>query len=104
MSAAHDHGHSHASAEFSHAFAIGIALNFAFVSIEGFYGWKIKSLALLADAGHNLSDVAGLVLAWGGALAGKLRPTDRVSVGERLRSTHGLVDSCEFDCEFSTCR
>ena len=66
MSAVHDHGHSHAPAQFNRAFAIGIALNIAFVAIEGFYGWKINSLALLADAGHNLSDVAGLVLAWGG--------------------------------------
>ncbi|NMM10998.1 MAG: cation transporter [Polaromonas sp.] len=86
MSAAHDHGHSHAAAEFSRAFAIGIVLNFAFVAIEGFYGWKINSLALLADAGHNLSDVAGLVLAWGGALAGKLRPTDRHTYGWKRAS------------------
>ncbi|MCX7256321.1 MAG: cation diffusion facilitator family transporter, partial [Polaromonas sp.] len=77
----HDHGHSHAPAEFNRAFAIGIALNIAFVAIEGFYGWKINSLALLADAGHNLSDVAGLVLAWGGALAGRLRPDARHTYG-----------------------
>ena len=77
----HDHGHSHAPAEFNRAFAIGIALNIAFVAIEAWYGWKINSLALLADAGHNLSDVAGLVLAWGGALAGKLRPDARHTYG-----------------------
>lgn len=77
----HSHGHSHAPAEFNRAFAIGIALNIAFVAIEGFYGWKINSLALLADAGHNLSDVAGLVLAWGGALAGRLRPDARHTYG-----------------------
>ena len=75
------HAHSHAPAEFNRAFAIGIALNIAFVAIEGFYGWKINSLALLADAGHNLSDVAGLVLAWGGALAGRLRPDARHTYG-----------------------
>ncbi len=74
-------GHDHASADFSAAFAIGIALNIAFVAVEAFYGWKINSLALLADAGHNLSDVAGLVLAWGGALAGKLRPNARHTYG-----------------------
>ena len=51
------------------------------MAIEAFYGWKINSLALLADAGHNLSDVAGLVLAWGGALAGKLRPNVRHTYG-----------------------
>ena len=86
MSAAHDHGHSHAPAEFNLAFAIGIALNMAFVAIEAWYGWKINSLALLADAGHNLSDVAGLVLAWGGALAGKLRPNARHTYGWKRAS------------------
>ena len=81
MSGAHEHGHSHAPADFNSAFAIGIALNIAFVAIEAGYGWKVNSLALLADAGHNLSDVAGLVLAWGGALAGRLRPTARHTYG-----------------------
>ena len=61
--------HDHAPANFNQAFAIGIGLNLVFVGIEAFYGWTVDSLALLADAGHNLSDVAGLVLAWGGALA-----------------------------------
>lgn len=79
MSADHDHGH--APANFNRAFAIGIALNLAFVAIEAFYGWRVNSLALLADAGHNLSDVAGLVLAWGGALAGRLRPDARHTYG-----------------------
>lgn len=75
------HDHSHASANFNRAFAIGIALNTAFVAIEAFYGWRVNSLALLADAGHNLSDVAGLVLAWGGALAAKLNPNPRHTYG-----------------------
>jgi cobalt-zinc-cadmium efflux system protein len=79
MSAGHDH--DHAPANFNQAFAIGIALNIVFVAIEAFYGWRVNSLALLADAGHNLSDVAGLVLAWGGALAGKLRPSARKTYG-----------------------
>jgi cobalt-zinc-cadmium efflux system protein len=79
MSDAHEH--SHAPANFNRAFAIGIGLNTVFVAIEAVYGWKINSLALLADAGHNLSDVAGLVLAWGGALAGKLRPNVRHTYG-----------------------
>ena len=82
----HDHGHSHAPAQFNRAFAIGIALNIAFVAVEGYYGWKINSLALLADAGHNLSDVAGLVLAWGGALAGKLQPDARHTYGFKRAS------------------
>ncbi len=73
--------HHHAPANFNRAFAIGIALNLGFVLIEAFYGWKVNSLALLADAGHNLSDVAGLVLAWGGTLAVKLRPNARHTYG-----------------------
>lgn len=76
-----DHDHDHAPADFNRAFAIGIALNIVFVAIEAFYGWRINSLALLADAAHNLSDVAGLVLAWGGALASKLRPNARHTYG-----------------------
>jgi cobalt-zinc-cadmium efflux system protein len=77
----HDHGHGHGPQNFDRAFAIGIVLNLLFVGVEAFYGWKIDSLALLADAGHNLSDVAGLVLAWGGALAGRLRPDARYTYG-----------------------
>lgn len=86
MSAGHDHHHSHAPANFNAAFAIGIGLNTAFVAIEAFYGWKVNSLALLADAGHNLSDVIGLVLAWGGALAGRLRPDARHTYGWKRAS------------------
>jgi cobalt-zinc-cadmium efflux system protein len=81
----HDHD-SAAAANFSRAFAVGIALNLAFVAIEAFFGWKIDSLALLADAGHNLSDVAGLVLAWGGALVGRLRPDRRHTYGWKRAS------------------
>ncbi len=82
----HGHGHVHAPADFNRAFAIGIGLNAVFVAIEAFYGWKVNSLALLADAGHNLSDVAGLVLAWGGALAGKLQPSARNTYGFKRAS------------------
>lgn len=82
MNTGHDHHHhGRAPASFNQAFAIGIGLNMAFVAIEAFYGWRVNSLALLADAGHNLSDVAGLVLAWGGALAGRLRPDARHTYG-----------------------
>jgi cobalt-zinc-cadmium efflux system protein len=86
VSAGHAHDHSHAPANFNAAFGIGIGLNIAFAAIEAFYGWKINSLALLADAGHNLSDVIGLVLAWGGALAGKLRPDARHTYGWKRAS------------------
>ncbi|HNW64596.1 MAG TPA: cation diffusion facilitator family transporter, partial [Piscinibacter sp.] len=73
-------------ANFDRAFAIGIALNAGFVAIEAFYGWQVDSLALLADAGHNLSDVAGLVLAWAGAAAGRLRPDARHTYGFKRAS------------------
>ena len=80
------HSHHHAPANFDRAFAIGISLNIAFVAIEAFDGWRVNSLALLADAGHNLGDVAGLVMAWGGALAGKLRPDARYTYGWKRAS------------------
>jgi len=84
MSASHDH--HHAPSNLNTTFAIGIGLNVGFVAVEAFYGLKIDSLALLADAGHNLSDVIGLVLAWGGALAGRLRPDARHSYGWKRAS------------------
>ena len=77
------HGHSHAPADFNRAFAIGMALNFAFVGIETFYGLAANSLALLADAGHNLSDVLGLAAAWTGALLSRRRPNHRYTYGLR---------------------
>lgn len=75
------HSHDHGAASFSQAFAIGIALNIGFVVVEAFYGWRVGSLALLADAGHNLSDVAGLVLAWVAALAAGRQPDHRHTYG-----------------------
>ena len=77
----HGHGHAHAPASFDRAFAVGIALNTGFVAVEAFYGWRVNSLALLADAGHNLSDVAGLVLAWLAVLAGRRQPDARHTYG-----------------------
>ena len=66
----HDHRHSHGAADFSRAFALGIALNAGFVVVEIVYGFQANSMALLSDAGHNFSDVLGLMVAWaGGALA-----------------------------------
>jgi len=82
----HDHDHNHAPANFGRAFAIGIALNIAFVAIEAFYGWQASSLALLADAAHNLGDVGGLVLAWAALAASRLRADDRHTYGWRRGS------------------
>ena len=61
----HDHGHSHGPVNYNRAFAIGVALNVVYIVVEATYGILADSLALLADAGHNLSDVLGLLLAWG---------------------------------------
>jgi cobalt-zinc-cadmium efflux system protein len=76
----HNHTHSHAS-NYGRAFAIGIALNVLFVLVEAFYGWRADSLALLSDAGHNLSDVLGSLVAWGGFYLGKLRPNHKHTYG-----------------------
>ncbi|MGO8737489.1 cation diffusion facilitator family transporter [Rhodoblastus sp.] len=78
----HDHaGHSHAPASFGRAFAIGIALNLAFIVAEVVYGVLGNSTALLADAGHNLSDALGLGLAWLASEMVKRPPTPRFSYG-----------------------
>lgn len=77
----HDHAHHHPSADYGRAFAIGISLNVAFVLVEAFYGWQADSLALLADAGHNLSDVLGLLAAWGGFFLARLRPNRKHTYG-----------------------
>ena len=79
-------GHAHGPARHDRAFAIGIAVNIAFVAVEAAAGWRIDSLALLADAGHNLGDVLGLVLAWAGAFAGRLAPDDRHTWGWKRAS------------------
>ena len=73
----HDHGggHAHASADFGAAFAIGVALNAAYIVVEAVYGIVGHSVALLADAGHNLGDVLGLGAAWLASELVKRRPT-----------------------------
>lgn len=82
----HDHGHSHAPTDFGRAFAIGITLNLCFVAIEAIYGTIAHSLALLADAGHNLSDVLSLVLAWGASILVRRLPSLRRTYGFRRSS------------------
>jgi len=86
---AHDHGpggHNHAPANFGKAFAIGIALNLGFVIAEVVYGRLAHSIALIADAGHNMSDVLGLVLAFGASVLARRRPTQRHTYGLRRTS------------------
>jgi cobalt-zinc-cadmium efflux system protein len=79
----HGHGHSHAPADFSRAFAIGVVLNLGFVVAEIAFGIAADSLALLADAGHNFSDVVGLLLAWGAAALATCKPSSRFTYGLR---------------------
>ena len=86
---AHDHdhgGHSHGPPDNNAAFAIGVALNLGFVVAEVFYGLAAHSLALISDAGHNLSDVFCLLLAWGALKLTKAAPTKRRTYGWRRSS------------------
>ncbi|MFL6734045.1 MAG: cation diffusion facilitator family transporter, partial [Sphingomicrobium sp.] len=83
MSGDHAHDHSH---DFSRAFAIGIALNLGFVAIETVYGFLAGSMALVADAGHNLSDVLGLIVAWAGASMARRSRSPRFTFGFKKAS------------------
>jgi cobalt-zinc-cadmium efflux system protein len=75
------HDHHHAIPDYNRAFAVGVTLNVVFVVVEVFFGVLADSLALITDAGHNLSDVLGLLLAWGASyLAGK-QPSLRRTYG-----------------------
>jgi len=81
----HSHAHhDHACASYSRAFAIGTLFNVGFVIIEAGYGYLAHSLALIADAGHNLSDVLGLLLAWGASALSRCPPTKRYTYGLRV--------------------
>ena len=82
----HDHKHAHAPADFGRAFAIGIALNLGFVIAETVFGFLANSMALLADAGHNLSDVLGLVVAWAGAVMARRASSPRFTYGLKKAS------------------
>ncbi len=78
----HSHGgHAHAPKDFGWAFAVGTSLNVGIVVLEAFFGFWSNSMALLADAGHNLSDVFGLLLAWGASALVKKKPTARFTYG-----------------------
>jgi cobalt-zinc-cadmium efflux system protein len=85
------HGHHHlhdaqAPKSFGFAFAVGSALNLGFIVIEAVYGVLAHSTALLADAGHNLSDALALLIAWGAAHLGTRGPTERFTYGFRSTS------------------
>jgi len=81
---AHGHGplgHVHAPRNFGTAFAVGVALNAAFVVLEVVYGILGGSVALLADAGHNLSDALGLGVAWTAFILGRRKSSVRFTYG-----------------------
>src|SRR5712691_4570564 len=80
------HRHNHSPASYGRAFAIGVALNLGFVILEAICGRLSHSLALVADAGHNLSDVLGLVLAWGAMVLARRQPTLERTYGFRRSS------------------
>ena len=82
----HGHGHVHAPASFGAAFAVGISLNFGFVLLETVYGLIADSVALVADAGHNLADVLGLVLAWWATSLVRKAPSARRTYGLKRSS------------------
>lgn len=75
--------HQPSNDSYGWAFAIGVTLNVGFVIVEAAFGWWADSLALLADAGHNLSDVLGLLVAWGGYALAKVPPSPRRTYGWR---------------------
>ena len=77
----HDHGHVHAMPESGVAFAVGSGVNGGFVVLQVVFGLLAGSVALLADALHNLGDVLGLLLAWGAAGMGRWRPPGRHTYG-----------------------
>ncbi|MDQ8726651.1 cation diffusion facilitator family transporter [Bradyrhizobium sp. LHD-71] len=94
----HDHGHSHSHepADFGRAFLIGVSLNTLFIVIEAIYGLISNSTALLADAGHNLSDVLGLLIAWGAATLSRRAPSPRFTYGLRSSSLLAALFNATF--------
>ncbi len=85
------HDHSHAGGDYNRAFAIGVALNVGFVLIEAGYGLVAQSLALLADAGHNLSDVVSLLLAWGASALARRAASEKRTYGFRKATVMASV-------------
>jgi cobalt-zinc-cadmium efflux system protein len=90
------HAHSHHHADFSRAFALGIALNVAIVLLEAVFGFLSGSMALLADAGHNLSDGLGLVVGWAGAVMARRSPSRRFTYGLKKASILAALTNALF--------
>ncbi len=77
------HDHNHKIGNYNHAFAIGVMLNLLFVAVEITAGFFADSLALIADAGHNMSDVVSLLLAWGASVLATKAATEKRTYGFR---------------------
>jgi cobalt-zinc-cadmium efflux system protein len=86
MSGHSHHCHDHAQDDFTRAFTVGIALNVAIVAVELVFGFLANSMALIADGGHNLSDVLGLVVGWAGAVMARRSPSPRFTYGLKKAS------------------
>jgi cobalt-zinc-cadmium efflux system protein len=84
--AGHGHHHHEQRRDFTTAFAVGIALNVGIVAIELVFGLLANSMALISDAGHNLSDVLGLVVGWAGAVMARRSPSPRFTYGLKKAS------------------
>lgn len=95
---AHEHAHTHSPTNFNRAFAIGTILNLLFVVIEAGYGVLSNSLALIADAGHNLSDVLTLLLAWGAMALANRSATARHTFGFKKGTILASLGSALFLC------
>lgn len=91
MSHAHDDHHHHPPRSYTRAFAIGVVLNLSFVAVEVAFGFWSQSVALLADAGHNLGDVLGLALAWAAAYLSTVGPNERRTYGLRRTSIYAAL-------------
>lgn len=87
------HTHAHTPKTYNRAFAAGIVLNVVFVFAEVIFGLRANSMALLADAGHNFSDVLSLVLAWGAAMLAARPATEKRTYGFRKATVMASLTS-----------
>jgi cobalt-zinc-cadmium efflux system protein len=96
MSHEHDHSHAHHHADFGWRFMVAVVLNLVFVIVEALFGFAVHSFALVADAGHNLSDVLGLALAWGAFALSRRAPSSRHTYGMRRSSILAAIFNALF--------
>lgn len=92
--------HHHGPSNYNRLFAFGVGLNLIYVAVEAICGFAINSLGLIADAGHNLSDVLSLLLAWAAAWLAARKPTQRRSYGfRRVTLLAALYQCCTFNSD-----